>query len=68
MSFEFKSLEGWLSVSDTASVLNVSRQAVHKMLNSGIFAYEDVRKIGSGIKPVYVIRELAVSDLSKSRI
>jgi len=63
MPLEFQQLEGWTAVSDAASILSVSRQAVHKMLNSGIFSSEDVRKIGSGLKPVYIIRTTVVQEL-----
>jgi len=56
--FEFPELEGWKTVFQVSEALGVSRQAVHKMLPS--FGQDNVRQVGSGLKPVYLIRDTAV--------
>lgn len=53
--FEFPELEGWVSVARLATQLNVSRQTVHKMLGGGTFKQEEVRQVGSEVKPFYLI-------------
>lgn len=57
-SFEVPKLEGWVTISEAAEILGISRQAVHKMVNSGKF--RSARKIGSS-KPVFVVRAAEVS-------
>ncbi len=64
---EIPRLEDWLSIPEAALELGVSKQMVHKMINTlDVFDYErDVRKVGD--KPMYLVRESAVKALKKSR-
>lgn len=65
--FEFPELEGWKTVSQIADMLGISRQAVHKMLPTDALDEDSVRQIGSGLKPVYLVRNSAVQSLIKKR-
>lgn len=59
--YEFPTLEGWTTVAHVAEELNVSRQAVHKMLTS--FHEGEVCKIEYGVRPFYLISSEALTRL-----
>jgi hypothetical protein len=61
----FQKLEGWLTVTEVASTLNISRQAVHKLMGDGVF--KNVRYLGSEDKPVYIINKPEVERVLQSR-
>jgi hypothetical protein len=65
--FEFPELEGWATVAKVSDELHVSRQAVHKMLDAGIFSTDEVRQIGYGIRPLYLISTKALESLLEKR-
>lgn len=65
--FEFPSLEGWIAVAQVAEELKVSRQAIHKMLDSGVFNDGEVCQVGVGVKPFYLISSLALDRLLTER-
>jgi len=52
----YPKLRSWLTVTEVAGILNVSRQAVHKMISEGSFS--TVHYLGGIEKPIYVISEL----------
>lgn len=52
----YPKLRGWLTVTEVAGLLNVSRQAVHKMIADGSFT--TIHYLGSEEKPIYVISAL----------
>lgn len=52
----YPKLRGWLTVTEVATVLNISRQAVHKMIADGSFS--SVHYLGGSDKPIYVINAL----------
>lgn len=52
----YPKLRGWLTVTEVAGVMNISRQAVHKMIADG--AFTTVNYVGSAEKPIYLINSL----------
>jgi excisionase family DNA binding protein len=52
----YPKLRGWLTVTEVAGMLNLSRQTVHKMIIAGNFT--TVNYVGSADKPVYLINVL----------
>jgi hypothetical protein len=56
-------LRGWLTVTEVAGILNISRQAVHKMIADGSFS--TLHYLGSIEKPIYVISALDATLQSK---
>lgn len=61
----YPKLEGWLTVTESAMLLKVSRQACHKMIAEGVFS--SVHVIGNGIKPIYVIDAAEVASVRSLR-
>jgi hypothetical protein len=61
----YPKLEGWLTVTEVATQLKVSRQACHKMMSEGIFS--SVHRLGTGLKPIYVIGEAEVVAIKALR-
>lgn len=61
---EVKHLEGWLTASEAASELAVSRQRVHQMMMDGTF--KNVRFIGDG-RPTYLLKATEVRILVGKR-
>lgn len=61
----YPKLEGWLTITEVAAKLKVSRQACHKMLADGRFA--SAHQVGSGIKPIYIIASDEVEELRAAR-
>lgn len=59
--YEFPTLEGWTTVAHVADELNISRQAVHKMLGS--LHDGEVCKVEYGIRPFYLISSEALTRL-----
>lgn len=66
--FEFPTLEGWATVAQASDAIGVSRQAFHKILHSDVFSYGEVRKIGSELKPLYLVSSEALSRLLETRM
>lgn len=72
---EVEALEGWLTLSDVADRLGISRQALHKQ----IFAKDGeprtgkrrllktVRKVGESEKPPYLFLETEVNEVAARR-
>lgn len=66
--FKFPELEGWVTVARVSDELRVSRQAVHKMLATGVFTAAEVCQLGYGVKkPLYLISLQALSRLKNKR-
>jgi hypothetical protein len=61
----YPKLEGWLTVTETALQLKVSRQACHKMITEGVF--KSVHTVGNGMKPIYVVTSDEVAHVKASR-
>lgn len=60
-------LEGWFLVSEVASRLGVSKQAVHNMIDRGELS--SVRKLGSAdSKPIYIISENQVNKVLNKKL
>lgn len=72
---EVEALEGWLTLSDVAEVLQISRQALHKQIfaESGkprpakTRLLKTVRKVGRSEKPPYLFLESEVMALLAKR-
>lgn len=63
---ELPLLDGWETVTDAASYLSVSRQAIHKMLEDGLFP--SARQLGrSTSKPIYIVSSEELENVYKSR-
>ena len=56
--FDVPPLEGWTTISEAAELLGVTRQAVHKMIFDR--KLKSVRRLGSVLKPIYVVRTAEV--------
>lgn len=56
-------LEGWITTTDAAGILGVSKQAIHKMIDAGKISTS--RKIGK--KPLYVMREEEISKIHEDK-
>ena len=61
--FGFPVLQGWTTVAHVADELSISRQAVHKMLESGTFHEGEVVTVEYGIRPFYLISSEALDRL-----
>jgi len=72
---EVEELDGWLTLSDVAEVLGISRQALHKQIfaPSGVplparqRLLKTVRKVGRSERPPYVFRTEEVEQLLQRR-
>jgi len=58
----FKKLEGWITLPEAATLLDVSRQDVEKKLKAHQFDEEDVRTIGGG-RPIYLVSLVSVERM-----
>lgn len=56
-------LEGWITLTDAAELLGISKQAVHKMVTS--HKITTLHKIGR--KPLYIMREAEITRLRELR-
>lgn len=63
--YEVPRLEGWLTFPEAATVLDVTKQMVHKMAFGRNPLLTTVRRIGE--KPIYVVEEKEVCALRKRR-
>jgi hypothetical protein len=61
----YPKLEGWVTVTEAAEWLKISRQACHKLMDDGVF--KNIHRLGNGVKPIYVIPIEEVERVRKSR-
>lgn len=61
--FGFPILQGWTTVAHVADQLSISRQAVHKMLETDAFHQGEVVTVEYGVRPFYLISSEALSRL-----
>jgi predicted DNA-binding protein (UPF0251 family) len=62
---EIPVLEGWLTASQAAEILGVTRQAVNQKIRAGLFKTAGV--VG-GDNPVYLIKEREVEKVADERL
>jgi excisionase family DNA binding protein len=62
--FDVPRLEGFLTVPEVATLLAVSKQAVHKMIGDGRIT--GVVRVGE-TRPVYLVKEAAVQAVLEAR-
>lgn len=58
---DFPRLEGWLTATEVASAMGMSRQQINKMINSGFFS--TVHTLGS----LYLIHDIEVQEILRKR-
>jgi hypothetical protein len=60
-----KPLEGWVSVATAASILGMSRQAVHSRIGRGSFEKVASVSTGEASRPFYLLDEAEVQALAE---
>lgn len=58
-------LDGWVTASQAATALDITRQALHKKIRAGDFT--TVRRLGDASKPFYIIREVEIDRVKTAR-
>lgn len=58
-------LSEWLTASDVADALGVSRQTVNTMINGGEF--ETLHTVGLAVRPLYLVRREEVLAIARTR-
>lgn len=67
---EVKQLDGWVTLPEAADELGMSKQGVHKLVFDSPnrpFTSEEVKKLGAGPKPVFLLKRSALDRVRDAR-
>lgn len=60
-------LEGWITLTEAATLLHLSRWAVHKICRGPDAELKSVRFVGDPVRPFYIVREAEVLTVKRER-